>query len=128
MLAKPLNGSVNQPPELSSLCFFMTDRAPMPMAALEGANHTVRYANPAFCRLVDKTKEQMVGRPFAEILPEKDECLTLLDRVFRAGEAASQTEQNHSPAHPGFWSYTIGRSWWKGPFSGSSFNGPRPSC
>jgi signal transduction histidine kinase len=33
--------------------------------------------------------------------------VTLLDRVFRDGIPASQTEQKHSPAHPAFWSYTM---------------------
>jgi signal transduction histidine kinase len=107
MYAKPINGAVNQPPDLSNLCLFMTEHAPMPMAALEGASHTLRYANPAFCRLVDKTREQLVGKPFSEILPEKDKCVTLLDRVFSGGEPASQTEQKHSTAHPAFWSYTM---------------------
>jgi signal transduction histidine kinase len=107
MHANPINDALDQPPDLSSLCFFMAEQAPMPMAAVEGAKHTMRYANPAFCRLVDKTEEQLVGKPFSEILPEKDKCVTLLDRVFRAGRAASQTEQIHSPAHPAFWSYTM---------------------
>ena len=107
MQDKPFNGALTQPPDLSILCHFMADQAPMPMAAVEGASHTVRYVNPAFCRLVDKSKGQLVGKSFSEILPEKDKCVTLLDRVFRAGKPASQTEQKHSLAHPAFWSYTM---------------------
>jgi signal transduction histidine kinase len=77
------------------------------MATVEGASHIVRYVNPAFCRLMDKPKEQLVGRSFPELLPAKDECVTLLDRVFRTGKPESHTEQQHSKPHPVFWSYTM---------------------
>jgi signal transduction histidine kinase len=107
MHLKPNNGALNQPPELSSLGLLLAEHAPMPMAAVEGAGHIVRYANPAFCLLVNKPKEQLVGKSFSALLPEKDKCVTLLDRVFRFGMPASQTEQKHSLAHPAFWSYTM---------------------
>jgi signal transduction histidine kinase len=41
------------------------------------------------------------------MLPEKDECVTLLDRVYRTGKPESHTEQQHSKPHPIFWSYTM---------------------
>jgi signal transduction histidine kinase len=85
----------------------MADHAPMPMAAVEGASHTVRYANPAFCRLVHQPHAQLVGKPFGKILPWKDQSVTLLDRVFRTGKAASQTAQNDAGAQPALWSYTM---------------------
>ena len=97
----------HQPPDLSSLCPAITEHAPLPMATVEGASHIVRYVNPAFCRLMDKPTEQLVGKPFREMLPEKDECVTLLDRVFRTGKPESHTEQQHSKPHPVFWSYTM---------------------
>jgi PAS domain S-box-containing protein len=94
-------------PDLSSLCLAITEHAPLPMATVEGASHIVRYVNPAFCRLMDKPAEQLVGKPFAEMLPEKDVCVTLLDRVFRTGKPESHTEQEHSKPHPVFWSFTM---------------------
>jgi PAS domain S-box-containing protein len=96
-----------QPPDLSSLCLAITEHAPLPMATVEGASHIVRYVNPAFCRLLDKPSEQLVGIPFCEMLPERDECVTLLDRVFRTGKPESLTEQEHSKPHPVFWSFTM---------------------
>ena len=74
---------------------------------VEGASHIVRCVNPAFCRLIDKPAEQLVGKPFREMLPEKDECVTLLDRVFRSGKPESHTEQKHAKPHPVFWSCTM---------------------
>jgi nitrogen-specific signal transduction histidine kinase len=57
----------------------------LPVATLEGTTHVVRYVNPAFCRLIDKAKNELMRNPFCEILPEKSECLTLLDRIYRMG-------------------------------------------
>ena len=85
----------------------MAENAPLPMAMVEGGNHVACYVNPAFCHLFDKTKEELVGRPFGDILPKYDKCVALLDRVFTAGMPACHTEEEHSPAHPLFWSYTM---------------------
>jgi two-component sensor histidine kinase len=77
------------------------------MATVEGATHIVRYVNPAFCRLIDKTKDELLGKPFGEILPEQDDCLALLDRVYRTGQSASDTERERSDPRPVFSSYTM---------------------
>ena len=107
MTAKSIPPTGSQPPDLSSRCLSIAEHAPLPMAMVEGAGHTVRYANPAFCRLIDQTKEQLVGKSFCEMLPKKDECVTLLDRVFRTGKPASYTEQESSKPHLVFRSYTM---------------------
>jgi PAS domain S-box-containing protein len=99
--------SAHQPPDLSSLCLAIAEHAPLPMATVEGASHIVRYVNPAFCRLLDKPSEQLVGIPFCEMLPERRAGVTLLDRVFRTGKPESHTEQEHSKPHPVFWSFTM---------------------
>jgi two-component sensor histidine kinase len=77
------------------------------MATLEGATHIVRYVNPAFCRLVDKTRDELVGKPFCEMSPETDECLAPLDRVFRTGESESRSRQESSDPRPVFASCTM---------------------
>ena len=107
MAAKPRKNTPRQPPDLSSLCVAIVEHSPLPMATLEGASHVVCYVNPAFCRLMDKPTEQLVGKPFREILPANDHCLTLLDRVYRTGKPGSYTEQQHSKPDPVFWSYTM---------------------
>src|SRR5471030_849265 len=106
-MAVELTSRAAHQPDLSSLCLAITEHAPLPMATVEGASHIVRYVNPAFCRLMDKPAEQLVGKPFAEILPEKDVSVTLLDRVFRTGKPESHTEQQHSKPHSVFWTYTM---------------------
>lgn len=83
------------------------EHAPLPMARVEGATHIVRYANPAFCRLVGKVRDELVGKPFGEILPEADGCQALLTRVYRTGKFASRTEPNHAEPRPALTSYTM---------------------
>jgi PAS domain S-box-containing protein len=92
---------------LSNICLMITEHAPLPMATVEGAGHVLVYVNPAFCRLLDKSREELIGRPFRELLPEKDPCVRLLDDVYRSGKPLSHTEQQHTKLHPVFWSYTM---------------------
>jgi signal transduction histidine kinase len=107
MIAEPASAPARQPLDLSGLGLAITEHAPLPMASVEGASHVVRSVNPAFCRLMDKPKDELIGKPLCELLPEKDECVTLLDGVFRTGKPESHTEQEHSKPHPAFWSYTM---------------------
>ncbi len=77
------------------------------MAAVEGPSHILRYTNPAFCRLLDKPSEQLVGLPFCTALPDADEYVTWLDHVYRTGKPESHMEQEHFQPHHGFWSLTM---------------------
>jgi len=83
------------------------EEAPLPMAMVEGATHIVRYANPAFCHLVEKPLEQLVGSPISKLLPEKDHCIPLIEQVFRTGKPLNHTEKDPSKSEPAFWSYTM---------------------
>jgi PAS domain S-box-containing protein len=77
------------------------------MATVERDGHIVRYANPAFCRLMDKPMKQLVGKPINQLLRKKDACVTLIERVFRTGKPENYTQKDPSKPHPVFWSYTI---------------------
>jgi signal transduction histidine kinase len=77
------------------------------MATVEGSAHIVRYVNPAFCRLLARPAEALVGKSFCEILPEEDDCKELLDRVFNSGQPASHIEPHDSRPHPFISSYSI---------------------
>jgi signal transduction histidine kinase len=107
MAAKPVSVPAPGPFDLSSLSPAIAEHSPLPMAAMEGASHIVHYVNPAFCRLMDKSKEELVGTRFADELPENGECLALLDRVYRTGKSESHTEKMDSEHHPVFWSYMM---------------------
>ena len=95
------------PPDLSKLYLAITEHAPVPLVMVEGARHIVSHVNLAFCRLVDRPSEQLVGTAIGEMLPEGSECAAALDRVFRTGRSESQAGQDGSKAHPAAWSYTM---------------------
>ena len=90
-----------------SLCRAAAEGSPMPMAELEGPAHTVRYVNPAFCELSNKTKEELIGSDFCEIGAAGDECLFLIGRVYRTGRSHTHVGQQQSNAHPLYWSYSV---------------------
>ena len=83
--------------ELSSRCF---DHSPSPMLTVDGATHIICYVNPVFCRLTDKTSDEWVATPFRAMLPEPDECMALLDRIYRSGEPESYTRLSVSDSDP----------------------------
>jgi PAS domain S-box-containing protein len=72
------------------------DLAHLPVAVAEGQSHSVRYVNPAFCTLVGKASEELIGRDLTEILPDGNECLVLLDRVYRTREPESKAAHDQS--------------------------------
>jgi PAS domain S-box-containing protein len=98
-------------PPIQRFCGYLSERSPQPMVAVEGTTHVVIYLNPAFARLVGRERKELVGRPFAEAVPEGDEngCLGLLDRVFRTGSPENLAEQEHRHTSPGpvYWSYAV---------------------
>jgi PAS domain S-box-containing protein len=83
------------------------------MIAVEGTTHIVRYLNTAFTRLVGKEAAELIGRPFAQAVPEgeKNRCLSLFDRAFRTGTAEVLVEQQHGQEPPVYWSYSVWPIW-----------------
>ena len=43
--------------------------SPLPVAALAGSKHTFQYVNTAFCRVAGKTRDELTGKPFSEVMP-----------------------------------------------------------
>lgn len=108
MTALPSDALVRWLPEA---CHLLMESSPVPMAELEGAAHIVRYANPAFCRLMGTAREVLTGHAFAEAAPHGDSCMAVLDRVFETGHAETHTEGEHDGQHPPYWSYTLWPVW-----------------
>ncbi|CAN5659529.1 hypothetical protein BH20ACI3_BH20ACI3_07190 [soil metagenome] len=94
---------------LVRLSRYFSELSPQPMVAVEGKTHIVRYLNAAFSRLVGKEATELVGRPFAEAVPEgqRNRCLSLFDRVYRTGAPEILVEQEHCQTPPVYWSYSV---------------------
>lgn len=94
--------------------YAVLDCARLPIAVMSGAEKILRYVNPAFCSLLGKTAEEMVGMPFAKLMPD-DDCLLLLDQVYRNGKCETHAEQIDALPHPFYWSYEIWPTWGETP-------------
>lgn len=88
-------------------CQPLFEQSHQPTVAVRGPGHVIRYANPAFGRLAGRSPGELVGRPYADAIPEgvANGRLALLDRVLRTGLAENLPEQEHWGDPPSFWSY-----------------------
>jgi signal transduction histidine kinase len=100
------NLRLDSEPDVSNLERLSLDTSPLPMAALTGSNHILRYVNSAFCRFACKTKDELMGKPLVEVVPWEG-CLASLSRVYSTGEVEIQTEPERTEAHSARWSYMM---------------------
>lgn len=83
------------------------ERAPLPIVEVQGDAHTVTYVNTAFCRLVGKPREALVGHLFAQLVPGGNECVPILDHVHRTGEAITHEQEIEDDRHRARWLYAM---------------------
>ena len=83
------------------------ERAPLPLLEVQGSAHTVVYVNSAFCSLMGKTRDELVGHPFAGIVPRGDACVAILDRIYVTGEAKTHAQQGDSASDSACWLYAM---------------------
>jgi diguanylate cyclase (GGDEF)-like protein/PAS domain S-box-containing protein len=107
MVVEPQNTIQPETEILRTCCCAMAEASPLPMAEVEGSTHILRYVNPAFCLLTAKPKEDLIGYAFSDIVPQGEECMASLDRVYRSGQPITHTGQEHSDFHPLYWSYSM---------------------
>jgi Signal transduction histidine kinase len=77
------------------------------MVEVEGPKHVVCSVNAAFCRLLQKTAGELVGRPFCEIVHNGERCASLLDRIYQTGEFEMQVEPDDSGPDPAHWLFAM---------------------
>ena len=101
--------SVGQPlpGDPQSLAAPHIERAPLPMVEVEGKTHVVCFVNTAFCKLVQKPRADLLGKPFAEIVRNGSECIPLLDRVYETGEFETHAALDSSEPEPAHWLYAM---------------------
>ena len=84
----------------------LVERSVLPTAQVSGEEHLVKAVNAAFCRLLGSTESELIGRPFAELVPVGHECLAMVKDVYRTGEARSHVAVRKEKLDPVYWSYT----------------------
>jgi PAS domain S-box-containing protein len=77
-----------------------------PMVLLKGEKHVITKANDGFCSLLDRSREDIIGRPMAEVIPADSALIGRLDEVYRTGKIFSHEEQIRAESDPLYWSYT----------------------
>jgi PAS domain S-box-containing protein len=94
---------------LKRLCRYFSELSPQPMLAVEGAAFIVRHVNDAFLSMAGAQRDDVLGHPFAEAVPEGEAngCMALLDRVYRTGKPEFLAEQKHGNATAARWSYAV---------------------
>jgi signal transduction histidine kinase len=83
------------------------ERAPLPIVEVQGSTHIVSYVNSAFCMLLGKTRGELVGKTFAEIVDNGEKCVPILDRVYQTGEAVTHAHRDDSETSPAHWLYAM---------------------
>jgi signal transduction histidine kinase/ActR/RegA family two-component response regulator len=79
------------------------------MATTAGPTHVVEQVNAAFCRLVGREREALMGRPFGEGVRSAahDGSLSLLEHVYLTGKSrTSGRRKPHVGSDGSYWSYT----------------------
>ncbi len=94
-------------PPRSSLAAPLIERAPLPMVEVEGPQHIVCFVNPAFCRLLQKKREELIGNRFEQIVRNGEKCAALLDRVYKTGEFETHVDADDSTTDPSYWLYAM---------------------
>jgi signal transduction histidine kinase len=94
-------------PDLLRLCRPVAERSTLPMAVVEGTTPILRYVNPAFCLLLGRKSEELIGKSFVETMQEGEACLALLNRVCRTGKAETYTKPELEESHTDTWSYVM---------------------
>lgn len=92
---------------LPVLCRCLVDASPMPVAGVEGKDHTICYVNTAFCAVTGKTAETLIGSAFTDCVAVGDGCLSLLERVYQTGKAEIHTGLDDSVPDSAYWSYVM---------------------
>src|SRR5690606_17030659 len=83
------------------------DRSPLPMVEVNGPDHIVRFVNAPFCALMGKSRDELIGQRFENIICSGRKCIDLLDRVYETGTGETHIEADESDPTPAYWLYAM---------------------
>ena len=107
MDAELLPEVADQTQDLRSRCAPIIERAPLPIVEVQGPAHVVSCVNSAFCQLLGRTRLELLGHPFSQIVPRGEECVPILDGVYRTGEAVTHTQEDDGDDDTASWLYAM---------------------
>lgn len=84
----------------------MMKHGQFPMARVTGNGHVIHTVNAALCLLLGRSEEELIGKLLAELTTLNVECLSLVDEVYRTGEAHSYVTAREEQPTAAYWSYT----------------------
>jgi len=63
-------------------------QAPFAISIFRGPNHITEMANESYLRLIDKSEQQFIGKPFFEVLPEVEATIEpIIADIYKTGTA-----------------------------------------
>ena len=83
------------------------DRSPLPMVEVNGPEHIVGFVNAPFCALMGKSRDELLGQHFENIICGGRKCIELLDRVYETGAGETHIEPDESDPAPAYWLYAM---------------------
>lgn len=107
MDANHIGNGTNPTPPHPSRAAPIIECAPLPMVEVEGPLHLVCFVNPAFCRLLQKTPAELIGKSFGEIVRNGEACAALLNRIYETGEYQTLVDVDRTTPNPTYWLYAM---------------------
>jgi signal transduction histidine kinase len=101
------SGRYTSAEEVARACESVVGFSTLPIAAIHRTDHTLVYANSAFCRLLGKRLNDVLGRPFCGLMPEAKTCLPLLDAAFETGKVQTYMGAEDGTPSTAYWAYSL---------------------
>lgn len=83
----------------ATFCGGIIEKSPIPMLNVTGSKHIVSKVNDAFCNLVEKKREDLIGFPFADAGSIMESCISTLENVYRSGKAETYYEEKDAKSN-----------------------------
>lgn len=83
------------------------ERSPLPMVEVQGREHIIHTVNSAFCALLGKSRHEVLGRPFDQVVCGGQKCIEILDRVYETGEGKTHAEPDEAHPTPAYWLFAM---------------------
>lgn len=95
--------------DIPTLCCALFETSPFPTALIGSAAHSFVYANSAFLEVFESSNEDLLGKPFLEVLNHKEAGLLVLKEILANGRPKIYREQRLRQGNPVLCAYAMWR-------------------